>query len=59
MNDRCVLQTVNSPNGPSSTAATATRGSSRAMNGRLFHVDHSGTLARSGGSRTTRHETTG
>ena len=31
MNDRWVLQTVNSPNGPSSTAATATRGSSRSQ----------------------------
>jgi hypothetical protein len=59
MNDRWVLQTVNWPNGPSRTAAIATRGSSRARKGRRVSGDHSGTLTRSGGSRTTRQDTTG
>ena len=59
MNDRWVLQTVNSPYGPSRTAATATRGSSRTQIGLRVPVNHIGTPARSAGSRTTRQETTG
>jgi hypothetical protein len=59
MNDRWVLQTVNCPCGPSRTAATATRGSSRARNSRRVHVDQSGTVVRIAGRRTTRQEITG
>ena len=59
MNDRCVLQAVNSPKGPSRTAATATRGSSRTQTGLLDPGNHMGTDARSAGNRTTRQETTG
>ena len=59
MNDRWVLQTVNWPDGPSRTAATATLGSSPTSFGRGAPRNQTGTRLRSAGSRTTRQDTTG